>query len=143
MNPSESGSSAIKACAVCGLILELHAAGNNRTQWSHAQPADHPPLAVPVESIRATYLCDFCLDDNARWLLPVSTYEVVPGNFNAGAWSTCDQCAELVRAYAWEGLVTRAQRAYNKRNRTKEPRATFRALYAQLSDHITGPIHPR
>lgn len=86
-------------------------------------------------------MCDFCLDENARWALPVEDYTAGPGGENVGDWAACDACASLLRANDWEKLTARAVAAMEARHPGGGiSRKAFDFLYEQLRQHIIGEV---
>lgn len=132
------------ACAICGLVLNFRSSAFSTevVSWLHGSPMDHDPIPVPADQLRTNFRCDFCLEDNAAWRLPVTPYEAAPGHMNAGDWAVCDQCAGLVRGNRWDALVDRAWTALSAHNGQAMDRRVFVALYKQVRDHIAGPLAP-
>jgi hypothetical protein len=140
------------ACGVCGYILDgVTDANTGEVGYQHAvtafiesrpgmHPDDHLMVPVPVADIRAEVRCDFCLADNARWVLPVEDYEVGMGHWNRGNWGACDGCAEALRVNDWRKVIYRARRAHSALEGAPAHEETFHMLYAQLRQHIIGPV---
>jgi hypothetical protein len=133
------------ACGVCGHVLNRYTGTFGET-WIHVLESDkdHPPVPVPVDSIHTTFMCDFCLDENARWSLPVEDYTSSPNGQNVGDWAACDVCAELLRTNDWDKLTSRAMTAMRKRHLGQPSpapsRKAFEFLYQQLRQHIIGEV---
>lgn len=131
------------ACAVCGHVLNRYTGSFGET-WIHVleEDNDHPAVPVPSSSIRAIILCDFCLAEDARWVLPVENYTIEPGGQNVGNWQSCDTCAALLERSDWEALTRRAFAAAQERNQTDGlDWAVFEEMYRQLRGHVTGRVH--
>lgn len=132
------------ACGVCGHVLDRLTDPDGQETWLHVldDDMDHPVVPVSVDDIRTEYLCDFCLAPNARWELPVETYPIGTGHFNAGNWSACDVCAGLLAEDQWDQLTSRARTSQRKRQGVANtpPREAFVYMYEQLRPHVLGPV---
>ena len=130
------------ACGVCGHVLNRYTGSFGET-WIHSLETDndHPAVPVPVDSIHTTFMCDFCLAENARWALPVEDYTAAPTGQNVGDWAACDVCASLLQADDWDTLTNRAVEAMQRRHPgTPSNREAFNFLYQQLRQHIIGAV---
>lgn len=130
------------ACGVCGHVLNRYTGSFGET-WIHSleKDNDHPPVPVPVDSIHTTFMCDFCLAENARWALPVEDYTAAPTGENVGDWAACDVCASLLQADDWDGITSRAVAAMQERHPgAPDNRPAFDFLYQQLRQHIIGEV---
>jgi hypothetical protein len=131
------------ACAVCGHVLNRYTGSFGET-WVHVleEDNDHPAVPVPSDSIRTIILCDFCLVEGARWVLPVENYSIEPGGRNVGDWQSCDACAALLERADWQGLTQRAFIAARQRGQTDGlDWDVFEAMYRQLRGHVIGRVH--
>jgi hypothetical protein len=130
------------ACAVCGHVLNLHSSAFGEN-WVHAleEDKDHPAVPVPSESIRTIRLCDFCLEPDAAWVLPVEDYRAGPESQSLGDWQCCADCAAFLERGDWDRLSQRALNAVRARGETDGIElAVFETMYSQLRGHITGPV---
>lgn len=132
------------ACAVCGQVVSyVGFRMGEPIEWIHGSPmADHPVIAVPEEEIRANARCDFCLADLAEWVLPVKPYEVAPGQWNAGNWAVCDDCASELSRDRWSALITRVKTALEREGQAA-PRSVLEGLYSSLRANVIGPVRRR
>jgi hypothetical protein len=87
-------------------------------------------------------MCDFCLQENARWSLPVEDYATSDGTGeNVGDWAACDECAALLSTHDWDKLTARAVKAMQQRHNGVVPsRKAFDVMYKQLRQHIIGEV---
>lgn len=130
------------ACGVCGHVLNRYT-GPFGESWLHVLDTDndHPPVPVPVASAQTKLMCDFCLTEGARWILPVEDYEVGDGGQNVGDWLACDACADMLRRDDWNALITRAMHTMRERHAGAAPsRRTFETMYGQLRQHVVGEV---
>jgi hypothetical protein len=130
------------ACAVCGHVLNQYTGSFGET-WIHAleEDKDHPAVPVPSGSIRTISLCDFCLEPDAAWVLPVEDYRAGPESESVGDWQCCAGCAALLERGDWEELSRRALTAIRDRGQIEGAElAVFWEMYRQLREHITGPV---
>lgn len=130
------------ACAVCGHVLNRYTSSFGET-WVHVleEDNDHPAVPVPSGSIRTIILCDFCLVEGARWVLPVENYSIEPGGQNVGDRQSCDACAALLERRDWDGLTRRAFDAAQERGQTDGlDWDVFEAMYRQLRGHVIGRV---
>lgn len=132
------------ACAVCGHVLNRCTSSFGET-WIHVleEDNDHPAVPVPSDSIRTIVMCDFCLVEGARWVLPVENYSIEPGGQNVGNWQSCDDCAALLGRDDWDGLTRRAFAAALERGQTEGLHwDVFEEMYRQLRGHVIASVRP-
>jgi hypothetical protein len=68
------------ACAVCARVL-MAITIDDAVSYDHEpidQPADHPAVPAPVDTMSPRYRCDYCTVGQATWTVPARTFQV-PG----------------------------------------------------------------
>lgn len=130
------------ACAVCAQILSAARGPLGNTQWVHSAPADHLTVPVPAGQINSNVRCDFCLDDHAEWILPVSAYSVAGVGRSGEDWAACSACRADIVAGRWETIVDRAALAM-KYVDLSDGKAVLRAMYAEVREHMLGEPYRR
>lgn len=114
---------AVKACAVCGRILDQVVHADGSIEWVHTPDeelkADHPVVAVDKSELPggADMRCDFCFDSNPSWdiAVPAFTWGVIGGvehGFDGDGWAACETCVNLVRQDQWSALTRRIINGY-------------------------------
>jgi hypothetical protein len=138
------------ACAVCGYVVDMltredHGVEVSREWLHYAVPSSdgHVVVPVPVAWIRTNYRCDFCLEEGARWQLPVKPFTVAGAYTNVDDWAACDGCAAALRVNDWNKVIYRAVKAHRARGGDTH-KLIFEHLYLRtLKPNITGKVRLR
>lgn len=151
---SEGREPAMRACAVCGRVLdhyeETHGSPASETGgWIHSvqdreHGEDHPAVPVTLQEIEMIGRCDFCNVDFPRWVIPVRSFQLVPGSMSQGDWAACNTCCELIANRKWYALTKRAveHSAHRGLMPDEQLRASLAILYSRVRKNITGEPHP-
>jgi hypothetical protein len=146
-----------RICAVCGRVLVRFTKDTdpNFERWDHSeqdQLADHPAVAVRPDQVMANYRCDFCNtdQDGIHWSVPARNFPMPFGggteiDASDGDWAACNECAALITAENWAGLINRCS-AMSPAVRSGEAHQDLVAVqlarvYHRLRAHMTGPPH--
>ena len=98
-----------------------------------------------MDRIQTNFRCDFCLDDHAKWSLPVEPFETGPGSGyqNLDSWAACDICAAAIQVNDWNKIIYRAMKTHTRlHGNDGTPRQAYEHLYYRmLRPHMLGPVH--
>lgn len=93
-------------------------------------------------------LCDFCGDEDVRWVYPAHSIELADGFLgSSGAWAACETCHLLVESGAWTELAERSYRhnpirpVLDKIGGRAEAIRMIRTLHQAFSLARIGPAH--
>ena len=138
----------VRACAVCGQVLERKADADGKPLgWFHFRLDAQDHIAVPVkeEEITPVYHCDFCdvILGEEVWTLPAESFRypdlgLEDKHGSDGDWAMCAECKRCVVSQAWGRLVTRQMEGARRRN-LPVPRAMYTAFTEDIRRHVTGP----
>lgn len=142
----------IQVCAVCGRVLDRYTAPDGSQHWMHSDQdrehgEDHPAVPVSMTEINTIARCDFCNTDFPRWVIPVRTFQVLPGRMSDGDWAACETCKTLIVKKRWESLVRRAvdnsvAAADTSGMQKALLKASLSGMYGKLRRNITGDPYP-
>lgn len=137
-----SGPTELRACAVCGRVLD-YTSGKG---WAHTFQdrlnEDHIAVPVTLDQISVIGRCDFCNVDFPAWEVPARDFPTPIGTMSSGPWAACDTDADLIRHNRWDALIQRIALLAAKRTGVHREivKATLTPLYNRLRKNITGPV---
>lgn len=143
-------SGAVRICAVCRRVLDLHTDMSGASYMHTIQDAavaDHPPEPIPMPDNYREGRCDFCNYDLPDFVLPVRDFSV-PGSkvsMSLGDWATCAPCGKLIEGNRWNDLVARvaaAREGLELRTVGEGERTLIARLYRAVRRNISGNLRP-
>lgn len=139
----------LRACAVCGRVLNHVSGTDDHYEHTLADGTDHPPVPVPPSEIPEQFRprCDFCRSEFPTFVLPVHSFVMpaISGHGSEGDWAACSDCASLLSRNEWNALVRRVESEWvHNHGEAMSPLIvdSLRALYRTLRKNVSGAVRP-
>lgn len=138
-----------RTCAVCARVLDAYEIDGEVT-WGHTLAGaddDHPAVPVEPDEVQTKYRCDFCNEDEPKWVVPVRPFPVPdqPGVMSGENWSACEGCGHLIELNQWTALLRRVAESWERRHglpMLPEVKTGLSSVYRVLRKNITGSMRP-